>query len=114
MPINYLEIAERHSWITQRDQNVILSPDSDGFLCGLVYSHLLNWKIVGYYDGKVLLLKNGLRVEQCVFLDVEIFRSNLKSVGHHMVLYNKSSVPTNWNNFSNSIQLNNLRNFDCF
>lgn len=110
--INYQEIAERYTWSTQRNQNIILSPDSDGFLCGLLYSHFLNWKIVGYYDGKALLLKNGLRAEQCVFLDVEIFRSNIKSVGHHMVLYNKRYVPPNWNNFSNCIQLNNLRNFD--
>ncbi|MBI2653060.1 hypothetical protein HYX00_06345 [Candidatus Woesearchaeota archaeon] len=110
--INYETIAERYSWITQRNQNIVLSPDCDGFLCGLLFSKFLNWKIVGYYDGKILLLKKGLEANQCMFLDVDIFRPNIKSIGHHMVLYNKNEVPSNWNNYSNCIQLNNLRNFD--
>lgn len=111
--IDYCSIIEQYPWIVERENNAILSPDSDGFLCGLAYSYLLNWRIVGYYDGKNLILENGLSANQCVFLDMDIFRNILRSVGHHMVLYNKNRIPENWDQYSNCIQLNNIRNFDA-
>lgn len=111
--INYPEIIERYPWILKKDQNCILSPDSDGLLCGLLFANALSWNVAGYYDGKVLVLKKGLRASNCVFLDVDIFRSEVRSVGHHMVLYNKNRVPPNWDNYNNCIQPNNLRNFDA-
>jgi len=56
-------------------------------------SNILNWNIVGFYDGKVLTLKKGESVKDCIFLDMEIFRNYVKSLGHHMVLYNKRQIP---------------------
>lgn len=64
-------------------------PDTDGFLCGLFMFNVLNWSVVGFYDGKVLTLKKGEVSKNCIYLDMEIFRSYVKSLGHHMVLYNK-------------------------
>lgn len=111
--INYQrDIIDKHPWIIETNKNAVLSPDSDGFICGLFMSHFLNWKIVGFYDGKILVLKDGLNVEECVFLDVDIFRKNIKSIGHHMLLFNKNRLPDNWDNYDNCIQPNNIRNFD--
>jgi len=111
--VNYLEIIDHHPWVVKERQDCILSPDSDGFLCGLLFAHFLNWKVVGYYDGKIMVLKEGLKAGECVFLDMDVYRRNIKSVGQHMVLYNKRNIPLNWKNFSNCVQLNNLRNFDA-
>jgi len=110
--IDYEKIIEKYPWIIEKNQNCILSPDSDGLLCGLLMSHLLNWKIKGFYDGKVLLLEKGLSAKDCIFLDMEIFRKDIRSFGHHMLLFNKNSKPENWSNFQNCIQPNNLRNYD--
>jgi len=110
--INYDNLIEKYPWIIQKDLNCILSPDSDGLLCGLLMSHFLNWKIKGFYDGKVLILEKGLSAKDCVFLDMEIFRKDIKSFGHHMLLFNKNSKPNNWDNFQNCIQPNNLREYD--
>lgn len=112
--INYDEIFVKYPWIQNKQMKCILSPDSDGLLCGLLMSYFFSWEIVGYYDGKVLLIKNGISThdDDVVFLDMEIFRAHVKSVGHHMVLLNKKSTPTSWNNFENCIQLNNLRSYD--
>jgi len=33
--IDYEEIVSRFPWVVEREQNCILSPDSDGLLCGL-------------------------------------------------------------------------------
>lgn len=110
--INYKEIILKYPWIVKENQEMVLSPDSDGFLSGLLMSHYLNWETVGFYDGKVLLLKKGLSAQDCIFLDVDIFRKNIRSLGHHMVLYDKNNLPPNWNNFRNCIQPNNIRNYD--
>jgi len=96
----------------KKDQNCILSPDSDGLLCGLFMSHYLNWNIIGFYDGKVLVIEDGYSCKDSVFLDIEIYRKDIRSVGHHMVLYNKKRKPFNWDNFKSAIQPNILRNYD--
>ncbi|MBU4339065.1 hypothetical protein KKB43_04125 [Patescibacteria group bacterium] len=109
--INYKRILDEYPWIAEKKQKYILSPDSDGFLCGLLATNHLDGEIVGFYDGKIALIKNGINVKNCIFLDVDINRIKIKSVGHHMVIYNKRITHTNIN-YSNCIQPNILRNFD--
>jgi len=72
--LNYHTLLERFPWVVERDQNCILSPDSDGLLCGLLMSHYLEWKIRGFYDGKVLVIEDNFHPQDCIFLDMEIFR----------------------------------------
>ncbi|KKS37640.1 MAG: hypothetical protein A3G49_01850 [Candidatus Sungbacteria bacterium RIFCSPLOWO2_12_FULL_41_11] len=110
--INYTALVTQHPWVTARDQKCILSPDSDGLLCGLFMSYYLDWKIHGFYDGKILAVKQGTDIEDCIFLDMEIFRPNIRSVGQHMVMYDKKDLPPNWNNFKKCISANNLRDYD--
>ncbi len=112
--IDYKTIIEQHPWIIKSDQFCILSPDSDGLLCGLFMSNYLNWKIKGFYDGKVMILDKNISAKDCVFLDMEVFRKEIKSVGHHMVQFNKNKRPSNWSNYENCIQPNNLRNYDGY
>ncbi|MEK7561166.1 MAG: hypothetical protein AAB539_04410 [Patescibacteria group bacterium] len=110
--LNYRALLERCPWVVERDGDCILSPDSDGLLCGLLMSHYLGWKVRGFYDGKVLVVADNFRPQNCVFLDMEIFRPNIRSIGQHMVMYDKSDLPPNWRNFDNCIAANNLRNYD--
>jgi len=112
--IDYDQIIEKHPWIVAKNQDCIISPDSDGLLCGLFMSNVLGWKIRGFYDGKVMLLDKDVAANSCIFLDMEIFRNNIRSVGHHMVQFNKNKKPINWDNFNNCIQPNNLRNYDGY
>lgn len=110
--LDYQKILQKYPWIITKNQNCIISPDSDGFLCGLLMSHYFNWKIKGFYDGKILLIENGLKAKDCIFLDMEIFRPTIKSAGQHMLLYNKNKIPVNWGSFVNCIAANNLRDYD--
>ncbi|MCG2701491.1 hypothetical protein L6267_04965 [Candidatus Parcubacteria bacterium] len=112
--INYNQLIKNYPWIIERKQKCILSPDSDGLLCGLFMSFYLDWRIKGFYDGKVMLLEKNISAKDCVFLDMEIFRKDIRSVGHHMVQFNKKKKPANWNNYKNCIQLNNLRDYDGY
>ena len=110
--LDFHDLIARHPWVIERDQSCILSPDSDGLLCGLLMSHYLGWQIRGFYDGKVLATEEGVSPQNCVFLDMEIFRPNIRSVGQHMIMYDKANLPPNWSNFDNCIAANNLRNYD--
>lgn len=110
--IDHEAIIKTHPWLAEKNQNCILSPDSDGLLCGLLTSHYMNWHIKGFYDGKVLMLEKGISARKCVFLDMEIFRKDVMSVGQHMLMYDKTDLPDNWSNFENAVAANNLRNYD--
>ncbi|MDX9759013.1 MAG: hypothetical protein RBU27_07625 [Bacteroidota bacterium] len=113
--LNYSELLTRYPWIIRRNMNCILSPDSDGLLCGLFMSKYFGWKVVGYYDGKVMLLKDGVSThdDNCAFLDMEIYRPHVKSVGHHMVLWNRKTQPLDWQQkYAGCIQPNLLRRYD--
>jgi len=110
--IEYADIIKKYPWLIKRDQNCILSPDSDGLLCGLFVSEYLGWKVKGFYDGKFLILEKGISPRDCVFLDMEIFRKGVKSIGQHMVLFNKDQVPNNWGNFNDCLSANNIRGYD--
>lgn len=110
--IDYDSICKKYSWILEENHCCVLSPDSDGFLCGLFMSMFLKWKIVGFYDGKVSVVNKKYLNENPIFLDIEIFRKEIRSMGHHMLLVNKRHIPEEWKNFDNCIQPNNLRNYD--
>lgn len=112
--LNYEDILSKYPWIAERNQQCILDPDSDGFFCGLFMSNFLDWQVKGFYDGKILILEEGISPANCIFLDREIFRDNIKSIGHHMLLFNKKRIPKNWDNFKNCIQPNNIRNYDFY
>jgi len=111
--INYKEIVSQYPWIIKRDQYAVISPDTDGFLCGLFMSNYLNWKVIGFYDGKILKIKKGVSVKDCVFLDMEILRKDVRSVGHHMNLHNINNPPSGYHQImKNCINPNYIRQFD--
>lgn len=110
--IDFHTLLVKYPWVVEREQSCILSPDSDGLLCGLLMSHYLGWRIRGFYDGKILAIEEEVSPQECVFLDMEIFRPNIRSIGQHMVMYDKHDLPANWSNFNNCIAANNLRNYD--
>jgi len=112
--IDYKKTVKDYPWIIKKEQNCILSPDSDGLLCGLFMSTYLDWRIKGFYDGKIMLLDKDILAKDCVFLDMEVFRKDIKSIGHHMVQFNKKKKPSNWDNYKKCIQPNNLRDYDGY
>lgn len=111
--IDYNKVVEQNPWIIQPNQKCVLSPDSDGLLCGLLMSHYLNWEVVGYYDGKVMVLDKNCNPKDVVFLDMEICRKEIRSIGHHMLMFNKKHLPIVEDEFTNCIQPNLMRSYDA-
>lgn len=110
--IDYDELLNSYPWINDKNRYCVLSPDSDGLLCGLFMSKYRSWKIVGFYDDKVAVINPDYLKEDLVFLDGEIFRQNIKSMGHHMLKLNKNTKNLDFSGFDNCIQPNLLRNYD--
>jgi len=114
--IDYDKIIQKYPWILKENINCIISPDSDGLLSALFMSYYLKWNVIGFYDGKVMLIKDGHSCfnENTVFLDMEVCRRGVRSIGHHMLRLNFNAEVTNniWSNFENCIQPNNLRGYD--
>lgn len=106
-------VLRSQEWLLEPKQDCIISPDSDGLLCGLLMSNVLDWRIRGFYDGKVCVVDEQVSAKDCVFLDVEIFRPNTKSVGQHMLLMSNRRVPHLWeDHFRRCVSPNNLRGYD--
>lgn len=94
-------------------QDCIVSPDADGLMCGLFMSHHLGWTVRGFYDGKVLVHDDRITPSACVFLDMEIFRTGVRSVGQHMLIFNKRHLPEMWHQFDACFSINNYRGYDA-
>jgi hypothetical protein len=108
--IDYDAVITQYPWIVERGHKCVISPDADGILCGLFMSEYLDWEIVGYYDnGKNLILKKGIAAETCVFLDTEIYRSNIRSVGQHISLFRKENTLIDLEKYRNCLNPNSLR-----
>ncbi len=113
----FAQALKAHDWLFDRNTPLVLSPDSDGLLCGLVLTNLYGMKVQGFYDGKVLALHPGLTFSQCGFVDIELNRKVVGSFGHHMVTYNKSprfrEQYADCYHFQNCLQPNEYRQLDA-
>lgn len=109
--VDYDELLIQYPWINEKNRLCVLSPDSDGLLCGLFMAKYRGWKVVGFYDDKVGLIHNNFVDKDLIFLDGEIFRESVKSMGHHMLKLNKNRT-VDFSGFKNCIQPNLLRNYD--
>lgn len=111
--INYAAVIKQFPWIVEEGHSCVLSPDSDGLLCGLLMAKYKKWKICGFYDDKVALINRRVLSENPIFLDGEIFRRGIRSMGHHMLTLNHKRRPNNYDGcFENCIQPNLMRNYD--
>jgi hypothetical protein len=106
-------VIDQYPWIVQHGLDCIVSPDADGQLCGLLLSNVLGWKVRGFYDGKAMVVDRRVNHRECVFVDVEIFRSGVRSFGNHMLLFNRNRPPERWEiEFEHCFSMNNWRGHD--
>ena len=112
--IDHSFIDANYKWIFENNLNCIISPDSDGLMSALLMSNYLNWKIKGFYDGKVLVYEKNTKLSECVFLDMEIAIKNIRSLGQHMITpHNKTYELFGNDIYQNCLSPNKLRNYDA-
>ncbi len=105
--LDFESLLKEHEWLHQPRLDMVVSPDFDGLLCALLMSEHLSWRLRGFYDGKVLALDAPVQhIRELVFLDVEIYRSQVRSVGNHLLQWDaRTELP----NFAQVVNPNLLR-----
>jgi hypothetical protein len=66
--------------------NIIISPDMDGFMSAKLLNLYNGSKVVGAYDKNILILSENIDPQECLFVDCDMNRKNLVSIGNHMRL----------------------------
>lgn len=102
---------------SKRIKGIIISPDTDGFISSIFLNKFFGWKVVGFYDGKQLVIDCDINFkknkENYVFLDVEILRPNIKSIGHHILIYDNKDIHPLIDKIKNTcVQPNTWRGMD--
>ncbi len=112
---DYAALKKKAGWLRRKKQAMVISPDLDGVLSALLLQHLWNWRLVGFYDASTLwLLKDFRDLEESkpVFVDHDIYRKHLPSVGHHMLKWsNDTAIPEFEGEDSQSLNPNLIRGF---
>ncbi len=105
--LNYERLLAEQEWLWQTDLPMVVSPDFDGLLCALLMCHHRNWRLCGFYDGRKLVLsQQPSHISEFVFLDMEIYRPCVRSVGNHLLQWNqRTPLP----NFTHTVNPNLLR-----
>jgi hypothetical protein len=70
----------------EHSKNLIISPDMDGFMSAKLLERFNGSKIVGSYDKNILCLADGIKAEECLFVDCDMNREEFVSLGNHMRL----------------------------
>lgn len=70
----------------EHSKNLVISPDMDGFMSAKLLSLYGGAQVVGAYDKNILILADDINPEECLFVDCDLNRKNLVSIGNHMRL----------------------------
>jgi hypothetical protein len=72
----------------EHSNNLIISPDMDGFMSAQLINRYNGSKVVGTYDKNILCLSEDVTIDDCLFVDCDMNQPNYVSLGNHMRLLN--------------------------
>ena len=95
MKLKRNNIVKKYKWLTDKNQQFIISCNYDGIICASFLKHYLNWELVGYYDYNSIWLSNAAveNRNKIIWVDLNILPETGKSIGGHIVSINKD-LPT--------------------
>lgn len=67
-------------------QNIIISPDMDGFISAKLLERFNGSRVVGTYDKNILCLADGIDPTKSLFVDCDMNSNSFTSIGNHMRL----------------------------
>lgn len=83
-----LLLKESIKYTLDYSENLIISPDMDGFTSAQLLNRYNGSKVVGTYDKNILCLSAGVKLSECLFVDCDMNHENFVSIGNHMRLVN--------------------------
>lgn len=93
--VNYIQICQDFPWLDEEDRPMVSSLDLDGIVSAMLMQSLRGWKLVGFYDAQRLWIIDGVCPfnGEVIFLDHDIYRDKIPSVGHHILQWEKGNAP---------------------
>ena len=82
------DILSKFPWVVQPNQNMVIGCDLDALLSAAFMYHHFNWQPVGVYNLKAIYVADGFTnadVKDAVWVDLDIARVDIKSIGHHIL-----------------------------
>ena len=113
MIFNRKDIIKQFPWLNERNHKFIISADYNGLICASFLSHILNWKLIGYYDLESLWISKE-KVENyndIIWVDLNILPKIGRAVGGHIVSLPKQT-PQGFQTSCNPNVLSNLTSAD--
>jgi hypothetical protein len=111
--MNRQNLLNRYPWILDNaHKNVIMGDDLDAALSTILYLRKNpNATLVGIYTGyKKIFFQKNLSIadlENCIYIDLDIYHPPCRSIGHHIVRMNDSNI---LDGFRSSCNINELEN----
>ena len=93
---DYEQIRRNFPWVSEPGRLMVTSLDLDGLISAMLMHSLLGWRLVGFYDAQRLWIEKGVDflTGDVVFLDHDIYRRRVPSIGHHILQYSlDTSIP---------------------
>ena len=81
----------------EHSKDLIISPDMDGLLCAELLNRYNGSRVVGTYDKNILCLSDDVTIDDCLFVDCDMNRSEYVSIGNHMRLIGDSMSVESFN-----------------
>ena len=88
MELKKEDILKQYKWLKNKNAKFIISADYDGLICASFLSHVLDWKLVGYYNmEKIWISDEGIKNRtDIIWVDLNILSQNGKSIGGHITM----------------------------
>ena len=104
------KIINQYPWIQETGRKMVVGTDLDAMLSALLLSQYNNWDIIGFYDFTTIYYEKDQSIEtlrQSVWVDLDVYRSEIASIGHHILTLEPNQV---LNGHVNSLNPNLIRN----
>ena len=99
-------------WLKNKNAKFIISADYDGLICASFLSHVLDWKLVGYYNmEKIWISDEGIKNRtDIIWVDLNILSQNGKSIGGHITMID-DVIPDGFTTSCNPNIIAKIKNF---
>jgi hypothetical protein len=100
---DYEQVRREFGHIFAEGRRCVISTDIDGVFSAVLMSHVFDWQVVGFYTLDELFIErqcmpnasahpeSALAESEVVFLDHDVYRVNLDSVGHHILQWSEDT-----------------------
>lgn len=98
------EILLSFPWVDERDRLMVVGADLDALFSALLLHHFRGWTIAGVYNFRSIYMADGYDLEDvldAVWVDLDIAKARVKSVGHHILTQQADHVPPGLTNCLN-------------